>query len=658
LTSSVETKPETIVTPRQPAPTAKPGKDLLACAALLVVCYFLYFVGLGNFPFIDPSEAYYVEACREMLQLGDYITPHLNYQIYFSKPIINFWLIAASYKMFGLSEFSARLPFALLSSGLVLAVYAFTRGLFNQRAGFIAGFCLATSPLLLLVSRKSSIDIAFTFFLNLAVLATAYTLAKRNKWSWSLIYIALGLGVLTKGPATLILFCAGMGAFLVVARPSFANIKDWFARLKMPLGALIFLAVVLPWHLAVSSATDGLFLKVFFWYENLARFQGHTNFGTVRYWFYLSVLSYGLFPWIVLVAPALMYALFGDKNETLSSANTESSAISSNPVSKFFRGIWDLMQRVRSRAANDGNARALILLTTWSVTTFAFFSVSKTQLATYILPILAPVSILIGVVANRWLTVGYERLSRSEIVWSNLFSWVFAIAGVASVPAAIVFAINFPEAPPAVLGLAITATLVFAIGGLAQLEALRSRRLILSSKWLAATIALTMAIGTPICFEFAVNTMQGNVKAISLAVGESNDKIAMYGNFMPSAMFYAKKPVDTFFHGHQLLPVKSPVEGQEGVYPNVPQAIIVRDSEFEALKNSAPCNIELVEKKGNWGWYRTPGYELESVKTLEDTFRDPVAFNIIVNGQSPTGPLTVPYAAGKLYEQFSKDVEQ
>lgn len=652
MTSGLKTKVESIVVPQdsQSSPPSEPrGLHWIACGALMTVCYFLYFVGLGNFPFIDPSESYYVEACREMLQLGDYITPHLNYQIYFSKPIINFWLIAASYKMFGLSEFSARLPFAILSSGLVLATYFFTRSLFNLRAGFIAGFCLATSPLLLLVSRKSSIDIGFTFFLNLAVFAAAYTLAKRNKWSWSLIYIALGLGVLTKGPATLILFCAGMAAFLVAARPSIANLKDWIGALKLQFGIPIFLAVVLPWHLAVSSQTNGLFLKVFFWYENLARFQGHTNFGTVRHWFYFSVLGYGFFPWIALIAPAIAYALFGENKVSKREDAT-------NPVNRLFKGTINLLQTVRSRAQDDGQARTLILLTAWSITTFAFFSVSKTQLATYILPVIAPVCVLIGVLANRWLSLGYERLSRGSTIWANIFSWLFAIAGVASVPAAIIFAINCPEAPPAVLGFSITAALVFAVGALAQLEALRSRRLVLSTQWIASTMVLAMALGTPICFEYAVNKMQGDLKAIAVDAGKSNDKIAMYGNFMPSAMFYAKKPVDTFFHGHQLIPVSSELEtGTEGVYPHVPQTIIVRDSELAALKSSAPCPIELVEKKGNWGLYRTPGYEVESVKTLEDTFSDPVAFNIIVNGESPTGPLTVPYAAGKLYERFSND---
>jgi 4-amino-4-deoxy-L-arabinose transferase-like glycosyltransferase len=627
--------------------------DLLACAALIVVCTFLYFVGLGDFPFIDPSEAYYVEACREMLQLGDYITPHLNYQIYFSKPILNFWLIAASYKMFGLSEFSARLPFAILSTALVLANYWFGKRLLSQRAGFIAGFICATSPLLLLVSRKSSIDIVFTFFLNIAVFATALTIARKSKWAWLAIYGALGFGVLAKGPATLILYGAGMFAFLVVSRPSFSNLKNWILALKPLAGSAIFLAVVLPWHIAVSMATDGLFLKVFFWYENLARFQGRTNFGTVRYWFYLSVLGYGFFPWITLLIPAMWKAIVGDKS-TVGDAETPSYGATNTPAGSVFTSLLQLASRVRKRAADDDQARALILIASWSLTTFAFFSISKTQLATYILPFIAPASLLVAALLDKWMEKGYKNLDRPARFWLWLTTWVFAIAGVAALPGSIFFAAKYTDASLVVRALVVAIGVVFAIGGVRQLMTLRKGQMETSAKWLAGTTAIALAIGTPIAFDLAVNKTQGNLRAISLEAGKSPDKIAMYGNFMPSSMYYARKPVDTFFHGHQLLPVKPAPKGKENQYPHVQQAILVRDSELEALKATAPCPLVTVKKIGNWGWYRTPGYELESVKTLEDTFKDPVAFKIIVNGESQTGPLTVPYAAGKLYEQFSR----
>lgn len=652
MTAGVKPKVET-QSAREEQPSSR--QDMLACGALLTVCFFLYMVGLNDFPFIDPSEAYYVEACREMLQLGDYITPYLNYQIYFSKPIMNFWLIAASYKIFGLSEFAARIPFALLSTGLVLATYWFAKRLISQRAGFIAGFCLATSPLLLLVSRKSSIDIVFTFFLNIAVFATALAIAKRAKWAWLAIYAALGLGVLSKGPATLILYGAGMFAFLLVSRPSWTNFKTWLGALKPIAGLALFLAVVLPWHIAVSIATDGLFLKVFFWYENLARFQGKTNLGSMKPWFYLGVLSYGFFPWIALLAPGIWNALVGERKVIAGDSAKSNASVSTSNASKTLIGkILELASHVRRRAAEDDQARALIMIAAWSLTTFAFFSVSKTQLATYILPFIAPASVLVAAVVDRWLCVSYDSLEKPARIWLGLTSWTFAIAGVATLPGAIFFAVKYTEASPAVLAGVIAIGVIFAIGGIGQLVFFRKRNLKTSSNWLAVTTAIALAIGTPISFNLAVNKTQGNLKAISIAAGESNYKIAMYGNFMPSAMYYSQKPVDTFFHGHQLVPVKPAPEGKSGTYPYVEQAIIVRDKELAAIQSSAPCPLVCVKKQGNWSLYRTPGYEVESVKTLEDTFRDPVAFNIIVNGESPTGPLTVPYAAGRLYEKFSK----
>jgi 4-amino-4-deoxy-L-arabinose transferase-like glycosyltransferase len=613
--------------------------ELYAVGALLVVCVLLYMVGLDNFPFIDPSEAYYVEACREMIQTGDFITPHLNYQIYFSKPIINFWLIAASYKIFGLSEFAARLPFALLSTGLVFATYWFGRRLISKRAGFIAGLCVATSPLLLLVSRKSSIDIVFTFFLNLAVFATALAISKRAPWAWLGVYVALALGVLSKGPATLVLYGAGMAAFLVVARPSFSNLKKWLVALNPIAGFFVFLAVVLPWHLAVSQATEGLFLKVFFWYENLARFQGHTNFGQVRYWYYFGVLGYGFFPWVALLIPAVRNALLG-----------EGKCQKANIIAR----VLELASAIRRRAAQDDQGRALILIASWALTTFAFFSISRTQLATYILPFIAPASILIAALAENWLSKGYDQLTKPSRFWVNLSGWLFAIGGVVALPGAIAFAVKYTEAPSMVRGLIVLIGAILAIGGVTQLLMLRKQDWTGSLKTLAVTLVAAMAIGTPLSFNLAVNKTQGNLKAIAIEAGKTNDKIAMYGNFMPSSMFYSRKPVDTFFHGHQLLPARKPPAGQQGVYPYVPQAILVRDDELQALQSTAPCPLILRKKIGEWGIYETPGYELESVKTLEDTFRDPVAFDIIVSGKSQTGPLTVPYATGKLYEKYCK----
>src|SRR5581483_406286 len=64
---------------------------------LLVACAFLFFLGLGSYGLIDPGDGYFSEAAREMIETGDYVTPRLNYQIYFSKPILIYWLISSAF---------------------------------------------------------------------------------------------------------------------------------------------------------------------------------------------------------------------------------------------------------------------------------------------------------------------------------------------------------------------------------------------------------------------------------------------------------------------------------------------------------------------------------------------------------------------------------
>ncbi|MBZ0189819.1 MAG: glycosyltransferase family 39 protein, partial [Candidatus Obscuribacterales bacterium] len=300
---------------------SRAGAGLSCGRALLILastCFLLYFTGLEAFPAIDPAEGYYVEAAREMVELGNYIVPYLNDQIYFSKPILTFWLIAFSYKLFGFSEWAARLPFALLSSLLVFAVFWATRALSRDsregevpsvRAGLIAGLVLASAPLLLLVSRTSPVDIAFSVFLCLAVLGTAVSLAGATSYAFLLIYTGLALALLAKGPAALLLYGIAAGGFLLVSRPSLKEFFAWLKSLKPLPGALVFLAVALPWHYLVYKATDGLFLKVFFLYENLARFAGHTNMGKMSWWFFIPTILVGFFPFILLLPQAMKFAL-------------------------------------------------------------------------------------------------------------------------------------------------------------------------------------------------------------------------------------------------------------------------------------------------------------------------------------------------------------
>ena len=277
---------------------------------LAVSCFGLYFNSMGSWVFNDPGESYYTEAAREMVESNEWIVPHLNYQVYFSKPILTFWLIAGSYKTFGISEWSARLPFALIATLMVFATYAAGRRLYNERTGFLAALIAASIPLTVVFCKTSPIDLLFCTFLNLSVLAFCVAVfAGSTGWALTL-WASLALAVVAKGPAGIVFFAIGTALFLLIQKPSLKTLKDWFLATKPALGIPLFLVLCLPWYVAVWQATKGLFLQVFFIYENIARLAGKTNLHKSSLIYFLPVLAYGFAPWFLLLPQTFKLTLW------------------------------------------------------------------------------------------------------------------------------------------------------------------------------------------------------------------------------------------------------------------------------------------------------------------------------------------------------------
>lgn len=568
---------------------------------LLISCFLLYFIGLDSFPSIDPAEAYYVEAAREMVELNNWIVPYLNYQVYFSKPIITFWLIASSYKLFGISELASRLPFALLSTAMVLAIYHCISKLFSQRAGLFSALCLATAPLFLLVSRISPVDIAFGFCLELSILATAMTLESKGKYWSYFIWAALALGLLTKGPATLVLYGASVVLFLIWRRPPLHQSKEWLKQLNVIPGILLFLAIAIPWHWAVHQASDGLFLKVFFLYENFARFSGHTNMGKMSWWFYIPVILAGFLPWIV-CAPFCFTDYFRKKEV------------------------------------------AMQLFLSFIATTFVIFSLSGTKLITYILPVIPMLSIVVGVFLDRWLT---KPADYGKNVTTILISLGFAsIASFTGVYYALP-KVGVPDLWKwTVVVSSIAAGAVFAVALWKFLNKSIDRERFITTYF--TTQVAYLAILCPVSFYIFGNKMQLDLKTISIKASSMTDRISLFGEFMPSAIFYAQKPVNCFFNLDQ---IKTQEIGGAELSKADDQLLIVKDKDLKRLSQIPGLKLETVMDSGNWHLYKTPGYVVTCVPTLEDVFKDPIVFNNLITKGSPVGPLTVPASAGRAYNR-------
>jgi 4-amino-4-deoxy-L-arabinose transferase-like glycosyltransferase len=106
---------------------------------LLAIALLSLLPTLGITRIIDPSDGFYAESARELLESNNFIVPTLNYAPYNDKPILTHWLVAATYSVLGVSEFASRLPSALCASALCVATFAFARRYTNSRTAWFAG---------------------------------------------------------------------------------------------------------------------------------------------------------------------------------------------------------------------------------------------------------------------------------------------------------------------------------------------------------------------------------------------------------------------------------------------------------------------------------------------------------------------------------------
>ncbi|SHJ12960.1 4-amino-4-deoxy-L-arabinose transferase [Cruoricaptor ignavus] len=184
------------------------GEKFFWFLLLLVFAASLYH--LGGWGVTETSEARYAEIPREMLEAGDWIYPRYLGILHFDKPPMTYWITMLSYKIFGISEFSARFPLQLAFLLQIFIVYKLSELLFKERdTALLSAICYASLPLVLMSIRNLTTDA----YLNTFTLLTVYFYAlyrKSHRIPWLLAAsVSLGLGVLTKGPfAFIVPVCA------------------------------------------------------------------------------------------------------------------------------------------------------------------------------------------------------------------------------------------------------------------------------------------------------------------------------------------------------------------------------------------------------------------------------------------------------------------
>jgi 4-amino-4-deoxy-L-arabinose transferase-like glycosyltransferase len=266
---------------------------------------------------MDDVDAVMAQIARNMLASGDWVTARLDGVVFLEKPPLYYWPMIISYKIFGVHDWSARIPFALAGVGVAWLTTAFGTWAFGRLAGLYAGLCVATCVGLFLFTRVLIPDVMLTFTIALAMWAFLRTLdeAERRPRLWAFILAAcLGTGLLLKSLIGVIFPIAAGTIYLILTKELFAA-RTW-KRLRPVSGLFIVLLIAAPWHILAALRNPPYFawtlhsgpgeyhgfLWFFFINEQLLRFLNMRyprDYNTVpRLYFWLMQLLW-LFPWSV-----------------------------------------------------------------------------------------------------------------------------------------------------------------------------------------------------------------------------------------------------------------------------------------------------------------------------------------------------------------------
>jgi 4-amino-4-deoxy-L-arabinose transferase-like glycosyltransferase len=357
-----------VLFPGAPARESGPVRPR-ALAALLVLPAILLYPCL-SFRLFEPDESRYAQISSEMLRHGEFVVPTLQGEPYLDKPPLLYWLVMATYRLFGVHDWAARLVPALAVHACVLLAYLFGRRWVGERGAWWGALGLALAPGFLSMGRLVILDGLLTLWTTLALFA-AFAAVRGGRlirgW-WLLAAAACGLGILTKGPVAVALLAPPVCLHLRLGgrgcRPGWRAVAVF---------GLVVLAIAMPWYVGLTVRVPG-FASYFFWEHNVKRFL--TPFAHARgVWFYVPVVWLALLPGTLLVVPLLRF---------LGSTRPE-------------------VARLRST-----DLGFLLLGGGWCV---LFFSLSAGKLPTYILPALPPIALVLGhfVAQSRWGSSGFPR---------------------------------------------------------------------------------------------------------------------------------------------------------------------------------------------------------------------------------------------------------
>ena len=385
--------------------------EVLTVLGLAILFYFIFFHNIGTYSLMDVDETRYVAMSRDMFNTKDFLTLYLNGQYFFEKPPLYFWQECLSFALWGgkVNEWTARFPVALLGFIFSFVVYFTARKRVSRRFGVFTSLILATSLEFIMLAKYAILDIVLTFYVGLALVCyfQVYFCQENNKkFYWWAFYFFTGLAVMAKGiPGIAIPF--GTVFFTSIMAKKF---KEIFKPLYIIPGAIIFLLIVLPWHIIMFKKYDPLFYNEYIIKHHLHRFLNTANNEIGRkqpFYYYFLVVLWGFIPWVF-----SMIAVFVDKIKNW--------------------GKLHYVEKVRNFdfASMDNVHKALALCWVTVIWIMFFFSSSSTKLATYILPIYYPLAIIVGLMWQDY--VDKKKHEKPINISVQILGWICLVAGFAA----------------------------------------------------------------------------------------------------------------------------------------------------------------------------------------------------------------------------------
>jgi hypothetical protein len=352
-----------------------PGRLFLTTDSVLfifltILSFCLFFWRLGRGTLLDWDEAIYAQISKEIVHGGDWLTLHYGSRPWFEKPPLLMWLTAVLFKFFSINELWSRTVSAVGGVALVGVTFLLGNRVRHQLVGIASALVLLTSLQFVHHARFGTMDILLTFFVYLALYGYWASLEGSPNY-WYLVCVSCGLAVMTKGAAGLL--APGLIGLLTLLE---GRLRALMKQRFFWDGIAVALLIVAPWHVFMLLQNGRKFVDSYFFVQVLHRATTVLEDHPHDRWFYIGVLREGFYPWFYLAPMAIVVAF-------------------------------------RQALKGDRRIRDLLLLI---LVVFGGYTVVRTGLSWYILPLYPALSILVG-----WLVIEAFESSDTTALCSLIF---------------------------------------------------------------------------------------------------------------------------------------------------------------------------------------------------------------------------------------------